>query len=96
MSFWTEHASCLSARGGARGRAIIACQQGSQAGALPSPYTHAGTPTHASHAEDIGTVLFQGLGFMICEYFILPRHSARQRHHDAFGAGIPPSLMVTE
>ena len=29
---------------------------------------------------------------MICEYFILPRQSARQRHHDAFGAGIPQSL----
>ena len=35
----------------------------------------------------------QGLGFMICEYFILLRHSARRRHHDAFGAAIPPSLI---
>ena len=60
---------------------------------MARPYTHAGTAARASRAEDFVTVLFQGLGFMICAYFILPRHSARQRHHDAFGAALPPSLI---
>ena len=178
--------------GGSVRACLQVCQQSAQAGTLARPYTHAGTPAHASHAEDIGTVLFQGVGFMICVYlsfrsialrsgnrnrsinrrggararwgwvgnaiwcracilsecqggeragvppslparctsrhtgasaharrhvctrlarrihlrrpvqglgfvicvyFILSRHSARQRHHDAFGAGIPPSLI---
>ena len=35
---------------------------------MASPYTHAGTSAHASHAEDIGTVRFQGLGVMVCVY----------------------------
>ena len=35
---------------------------------MARPYTHAGTAARASHAEDIVTVLFQGLGFIICVY----------------------------
>ena len=50
--------------GGARGRASIACRHGS----LARPYTLAGTSAHASHAEDIGAVLVQGLRFMVCVY----------------------------
>ena len=47
------------------------CWHSAQPRTLARPYTHAGTSAHASHAEDIGPVLFQGLGFMVCVYLFL-------------------------
>ena len=55
--------------GGERaGAGLQVCRQGAQVGTLARPDRHAGTPAHASHTEDTGAVLFQGLGFMICVY----------------------------
>ena len=54
--------------GGSVRACLQVCQQSAQAGTLARPYTHAGTSAHASHAEDIGTVRIQGLGFMVCVY----------------------------
>ena len=58
---------------------------------LPAGSRHAGASAHARrhvctrpHAEDIGTVLLQGLGFVICVYFVVPQHSARQRQPATF------------
>ena len=55
-------------RQGGDARASLYCRHGSQAGTLARSYTHAGTSVHATRAEDIGAVLFQGVGFMTCVY----------------------------
>ena len=65
MTFWAAHAAYLSARGSVQA-CLQVCQHGAQSGTPARPYTHAGKPAHASHAEDISTVLSQGLGFMTC------------------------------
>ena len=56
---------------------------GAQAGTLARPHTHAGASAHASHAEYIGTVLFQGVGFMICVYLFFRNIALRSgnRNH---------------
>ena len=56
---------------------------GAQAGTLARPHTHAGASAHASHAEYIGTVRFQGVGFMICVYLFFRNIALRSgnRNH---------------
>ena len=59
---------------------------------MASPYTHAGTSAHSSHAEDINSNLFQCPGFMLCVYFILPQHSATEREPESLHK--PPGLSA--
>ena len=76
---WVTNASryrecSLFVRQGGSVRACLqVCRHGAEAGKLPRPHTHAGTSTHASHAEDMSVNLFHGLRFLICVYFILLR-----------------------
>ena len=93
MILGAEHAACLSTRGGAQG---VPCLLAMSTSRHTDASTHAGTSAHASHAEDNHAVRFQGLRFVICVYciyFVYIIYSATQRHHDAFGAGLPPSLI---
>ena len=90
MTFAPAHAAYLSATGEACGGVP---PSGAQAGTLARPHTHASTSAHASHAERHRQQPVPGPEVPDLRLFVLPQRSARQRLHDAFGAGIHPSLI---
>ena len=81
MAFGATHAEYLSARGSAGERAG-ACLQGRHPGASAPARLH--IRTRLASRKGIDSNLFHGLMFLICVYFILPQHSARQRQPETF------------
>ena len=79
-AIWGSACSSFVSQGGNARACLQVYRHGAEAGKLPHPHTHAGTSTHASHAEDMNVNLFHGLRFLICVYFILLRHSANRNH----------------